>query len=49
MTSWECLKPSKTRLMHEMNRGRKMEKMDPKVDGATPDIVEQKVEQLKAR
>jgi adenine-specific DNA-methyltransferase len=34
--------------MHEVNRGRKMEKMDPKVDGATPDIVEQKVEQLKA-
>lgn len=35
--------------MNSTNRGRKMEKMDPKVDGATPDIVEQKVEQLKAR
>ena len=35
--------------MNSTNGGRKMEKMNSKIDGATPDIVQKNVEQLKAR
>ena len=33
--------------MSSASRGSEMEKLDPKIDGATPDIVQQNVEQLK--